>query len=55
LEINVKETVGTIKNVQSTGNIEYIRDRTKTNTAKRNNTTEKTKTMSSTDPTKNRG
>jgi hypothetical protein len=55
LEINVRETDGAIKNVQSTGNIEYIRDRTKTNTAKKNNTTEKTKTMSSTDPTKNRG
>ena len=45
---------GAIKNVQSrdTGIIRYTRHRTKTNKTK--NTTQKTKNMSNTDPTKSR-
>ena len=45
---------GAIKNGQSrdTGNIRYTRHRTKTNKTK--NTTQKTKNMSNTDPTKSR-
>jgi hypothetical protein len=48
----VEKTEGAIKNRQSreTGNIEYTRHRTKTN--KTNNTTQKTKKMSNTDPNK---
>ena len=37
------------------GNIGYTRHRTKTNQKKEKNTTQKTKKMNNTDPTKNRG
>jgi hypothetical protein len=37
---------------RDTGNIGYIRNRTKTNKAKQHKTIQKTKKMSNTDPTK---
>ena len=54
LHINIREN-REIKNGQSreTGNIGYSRHKMKTNKTK--NTTQKTKTMSNTDPTKNPG
>jgi len=51
----LEKTERAIKNGQAreTGNIWYTRHRTKTNKTK--NTTQKTKAMSNTDPTKNQG
>jgi hypothetical protein len=52
----LEKTEGVIKNRQSreTGNIGYTRHRTKTNkNEKQHNTTQKTKKMSNTDPSKN--